>query len=74
MEITPEELAHYDGKEGRPAYVAVQNIIYDVTGYPAWAGGMHFDIMAGKDATAEFDRCHNHIILEQLRRVGRLVP
>jgi predicted heme/steroid binding protein len=74
-EFTSEELAKFDGKEGRPAYVAVHGFIYDVTAYIAttWAGGIHFDIMAGTDASDEFDACHNHAILEKLGIVGKLV-
>lgn len=73
MEITAEELSHYDGQEGRPAYVAVNNIIYDVSPFPSWQQGLHFGIAPGTDATAQFESCHSHIILEQLRPVGKLV-
>lgn len=72
-EITPEELSQYDGKCGRPAYVAVNGVIYNVTGYPAWAGGTHFEIIAGTDATEEFKICHDNMILERLEMVGKLV-
>jgi predicted heme/steroid binding protein len=72
-EITPEELAYYDGKNGRPAYVAVRNIVYDVTGFTTWADGLHFDMAAGTDATEAFDQCHNHTVLEKLDIVGKLV-
>lgn len=73
MEITPQELAQYDGKEGRPAYVAVHNVVYDVSGYAPWAEGIHFGIIAGTDATKDFDTCHSHTILERLKIVGKLV-
>lgn len=72
-EITPEELAQFDGKEGRPAYVAVNGIVYNVTGYLSWASGSHFDMTAGTDATEGFKACHNHTILERLEIVGKLV-
>ena len=72
MEMTRQELSKYDGKEGRPAYVAVNNVIYDVTPFSAWAGGIHQDIKAGTDATAAFNECHNHSILERMKIVGRL--
>lgn len=74
VEMTLEELAQFDGKDGRPAYVAINGVIYDVTGYDSWAGGQHFDMVAGTDVTEEFRRCHNHTILERLKIVGRLVP
>lgn len=74
IELTREELSGFNGKDGRPAYVAVKNIVYDVSGFPTWATGIHFDIVAGTDATPEFEQCHSHVILEKLQAVGRLVP
>lgn len=47
-----EELAKYNGKDGRRAYVAYEGKVYDVTDIPAWRDGNHqnrFD--AGKDYT-----------------------
>lgn len=73
MEITLEELALYDGKEGRSAYVAVNSVVYDVTDILAWAGGMHFGSLAGTDATMDFELCHKETLLENLTIVGRLV-
>ena len=72
-EITPEELSQYDGKDGRPAYVAVDGVVYNVTGYPVWENGTHFDLVAGIDATEIFKMCHDRTILEKLETVGRLV-
>lgn len=74
-EYTLEELAKFDGKEGRPAYVAVHDFIYDVTDYisTVWVGGIHFGILAGTDATKDFDTCHNHSVLEKLKIIGKLV-
>ncbi|HYE69603.1 MAG TPA: cytochrome b5 domain-containing protein [Anaerovoracaceae bacterium] len=73
MKITPEELAVYDGKDGRPAYVAVNRVIYDVTEFPSWAGGMHFGNLAGTDATESFEACHKATFLEPLKIVGKVV-
>jgi len=73
MEITLEELALYDGKGGRPAYVAVNNVVYNVTDILAWAGGMHYGSLAGTDATMDFEMCHKETILENLIIVGKLV-
>ena len=50
-EMTLEELSYYDGKEGRPAYVAVQGFIYDVSNSSLWANGMHNGYAAGQDLT-----------------------
>ena len=49
--LTLEELAKFDGKDGNPAYVAVNGVIYDVTNVPQWAGGEHNGNTAGQDLT-----------------------
>ena len=41
LELTLEELAEYDGKDGNPAYIAVDGVIYDVTDVSFWRGGEH---------------------------------
>lgn len=71
-EFTPEELTNYSGEGGKPAYVAVNGIVYDVSLNPAWGGGTHFGIYAGKDLTAEFNACHKNsaVILDRLPQVG----
>ena len=73
--FTIEELANFDGKNGRPAYVAVNGIVYDVTNNRAWAAATHFGLIAGKDYTQEFASCHagQQSILATLPVVGRLV-
>ncbi|WP_066173711.1 cytochrome b5 domain-containing protein [Bacillus marinisedimentorum] len=69
------ELATFDGKNGRPAYVAVNGTVYDVTNNRAWAAATHFALTAGKDYTKEFASCHagQQSILATLPIVGRLV-
>ncbi len=39
--FTLEELRNYDGKDGRPAYIAYKGKVYDVTDDFLWAGGDH---------------------------------
>ncbi len=73
MEFNVEELTYFNGTEGRPAYVAIENVVYDVTEYASWAEGMHFGILAGTDATEEFDACHKRTFLETMNIVGKLV-
>lgn len=72
--FTIDELATYNGKNGRPAYVAVNGIVYDVTNNRAWAAATHFALTAGKDYTKEFASCHagQQSILATLPIVGRL--
>jgi predicted heme/steroid binding protein len=72
-EFTLEELAQYDGSGGKPAYVAVNGIVYDVSNEATWGGGTHFGLYAGKDLTAQFKGCHGmESILGKLLKVGEL--
>lgn len=72
-EFTIEELAQYDGSGGKPAYVAVNGTVYDLSMNPAWGGGSHFGLIAGKDLSEEFKSCHGmSSILQTLPKVGVL--
>ncbi|SHK23171.1 Predicted heme/steroid binding protein [Anaerocolumna jejuensis DSM 15929] len=71
--FTLSELAAFDGSQGKPAYVAVNGRVYDVSGKAAWAGGTHFaGLRAGNDLSGQFASCHRGMegILEQLPVVG----
>ena len=74
LELTLEELAKYNGKDGQPAYIAVDGIIYDVTDSRAWKNGMHNGFEAGKDLTEEIKTVSPHGIgkLEGITQVGKL--
>ncbi len=51
-QFSPEELATFDGKEGRPAYVAYQGRVVDVSGSSRWTAGRHMmRHEAGRDLT-----------------------
>lgn len=72
-EFTREELARYTGSNGTPAYVAVDNIIYDVSLEKTWGGASHFGLEAGKDLTTQYNSCHGMSqILSKLPKVGTL--
>ena len=72
-QFTLEELSQYDGSNGKPAYVAVEGIVYDLSKVAAWAGGNHFDLKAGKDLTNEFNSHHGVIKkLSSIPKVGIL--
>ena len=51
LELTLDQLKQYDGKNGNPAYVAVDGVIYDVTNVPQWKNGEHNGYSAGNDLT-----------------------
>lgn len=71
--FTKDELAKYDGSHGRPAYIAVSGIVYDVSLQPAWGGGSHFSVTSGRDLSDEFKSCHdNQAILDKLPVVGKI--
>ncbi|BCJ97830.1 cytochrome b5 domain-containing protein [Anaerocolumna chitinilytica] len=73
--FTVAELSEFDGSNGKPAYVAVNGTVYDVSDKAAWAGGTHFaGLRAGNDLSGQFASCHRGMaaMLEQLPVVGSL--
>ena len=51
-EMTPEQLSAFDGREGRPAYIAYKGMIYDMTSSRLWKAGAHMmKHHAGTDLT-----------------------
>jgi predicted heme/steroid binding protein len=72
--MTRAELARCDGKEGRPAYVAYQGVIYDVTKSTSWGDGAHYDVhLAGRDLTQELAEApHDDALLKEFPVVGKL--
>ncbi len=73
-DFTLEELAGFNGKDGQPAYVAYQGVVYDVTESAMWGDGdhegMHF---AGADLTNEHDEAPHDVYVTDFPEVGRLV-
>lgn len=67
--ISPEELAANDGTAGRPAWIAVNGVVYDVT--ERWKEGRHHGLQAGRDLTEEFiNSGHPGSVLPGLKVVG----
>ncbi len=58
--FTLEEIAQYDGQDGRPAYIVVDGVVYDVTDVPQWSGAEHFGFEAGIDATEALEDAAPH--------------
>ncbi len=72
--FTRLELSYFDGRNGRPAYVAVDGIVYDVSHSNHWKNGIHEDShRAGVDLTAELQAApHGREVLQNISRVGIL--
>lgn len=71
--LTIEQLSEFDGRNGSPAYIAVNGIIYDISNIPQWDMGVHFGVSAGKDVTNRVYLCHGGDILKLLNIVGRII-
>jgi predicted heme/steroid binding protein len=72
--FTLEELAKFDGKEGRPAYVAYKGKVYDLSESWMWEDGDHQGLHeAGKDLTEDMeDAPHEDDNLSDFPVVGEL--
>lgn len=72
--MTREELARCDGRDGRPAYVAVNGNVYDFTTSKLWSSGNHQgQHQAGTDLTAALATApHVRAVIERFPVVGRL--
>ncbi len=73
-EFTLEELRNYDGQEGRPAYIAIDDVVYDVTNSKKWPKGIHHNMKAGHDLTTAIKEMspHGAGVVAHLPVVGKL--
>ena len=73
-EITSEELISFNGKDGRPVYIAFQGKIYDVSKSPLWSKGLHMNRHpSGKDLSGEISAApHGTEVFERYPQVGIL--
>lgn len=79
--FTAAELKEFDGKSGRPVYVAVDGVVYDLSGVKYWKGGSHMNMLsAGEDHSENIrsrapKRIHKSgAILSRYPKVGVLAP
>lgn len=75
LELTVAELAQYNGKDGQPAYIAIDGVIYDVSDVPQWKDGEHNGFTAGNDLTEQIKTISPHGVskLTGLPVVGKLI-
>lgn len=73
-QFSKEALARYDGKEGRPAYIACNGKVYDVSTSFLWQKGHHQVLhRAGVDLTEALKQApHGEDLLERFPVVGTL--
>jgi predicted heme/steroid binding protein/uncharacterized membrane protein len=74
-DITPEQLAQFDGKEGRPAYIGYKGMIYNVTASRFWRNGAHMvKHLAGNDLTDALRNApHAEDKVLAMQQIGMLV-
>lgn len=73
-EFTAEDLAAFDGLEGRSAYVAYKGMVYDVTESAMWGDGDHEGMhQAGADLTDAHDDAPHDTYITDFPEVGKLV-
>lgn len=72
--FTKEELSHYTGKSGTPAYIAFEGKVYDVSSSFLWRDGRHQVIHnAGVDLTDSLEQApHGAELLKRFHVVGTL--
>ncbi|MHB8808621.1 MAG: DUF2231 domain-containing protein [Desulfobulbaceae bacterium] len=73
-EFNRESLAEFDGLNGKPAYIARDGAVYDVSGSKLWQNGEHMKRHhAGLDLSADFSAApHGPEVLERVLRVGTM--
>jgi predicted heme/steroid binding protein len=74
--FSERELQQFDGTRGKPAYIAYDGIVYDVTASTLWRNGLHKDLhYAGTDLTRTLRKApHTTEVFTHVtvKRVGRL--
>lgn len=72
--MTLQELSGYNGKDGKPAYIAYKGLIYDLSKSDMWEEGEHQGVHeAGRDLTEEMeDAPHTDALLKNFKMVGKL--
>lgn len=74
--LTVSELKKFDGKDGKPAYLAFKGKVYDVSSSPLWPTGVHVGRHnAGLDLTTSMANApHGEEVFANFPVVGDIVP
>lgn len=73
-DFTAEELAEFDGQNGKAAYVAYQGKVYDVSESAMWVDGDHEAMhMAGSDLTEAHEDAPHDVYITDFTEIGRLI-
>lgn len=73
--FTMEEIKDFDGRDGKPAYIVVEGLVYDVTESRMWSDGLHQgQHQAGQDLTDEImeESPHGTGVLDRMEVVGQI--
>jgi len=72
--FTREELAQYNGRDGRPILISHRGKVYDVSESFLWQDGRHQVLhRAGVDLTGDLDKApHGEDLLERFPVIGTL--
>ena len=72
--LTTTQIAEFNGKNGKPAYIAYKGEVYDVTQSSQWLDGDHLGHEAGSDLTDQMEIApHSDDVMERMKKVGTLV-
>ncbi|TVP94663.1 MAG: hypothetical protein EA374_06305 [Acholeplasmatales bacterium] len=74
--LTLEELAAFDGRDGRRGIIAYEGYLYDVSNSSLWPNGTHRPgVTAGNDLTIALNNNTRHgaEMLDRIPRIGELV-
>lgn len=73
-EIDSKELSSFNGKDGKPVYIAFQGKVYDVSKSSLWSSGLHMNRHpSGKDLSGEISAApHGEEVFERYPQVGIL--
>lgn len=78
VNVTKDELLEKDGREGNLCWVAIDGIVYEISGFALWVDGLHTSsggkARCGKDLSGVINESpHGKSKLKLLKEVGILI-